>query len=745
MLLSKTYPSVNAVIAAMTALQHHAKQSRQRRLVVLSGERAWSVEIAQQFCVLQPFAENFLWVSDQLPVKQNGIEAQQAKKFLGQELALLVFDAWAGLDPNALAALTGTIVAGGLLILLIPAKRDWPNYHDPDYQRILVHGYQLGDIKGRLVKQLLASIETAQSSLWVQQGQPVPVVSEKVIHADVAAVNDGFCVTEDQAKAVVAIKRVLTGRNRRPLVIKADRGRGKSSALGIASAELMQQSLCHIVVTAPRVDAVQAVFERAAQCMTVDPATELSLRYQHANTDHSSLRFIAVDELLRYHYNIDLLLVDEAAAIPAVMLEQLLSRYPRIVFSTTVHGYEGTGRGFDLRFKNTLDQLAPQWKTLLLTTPIRWAENDPVERWLFDALLLDAVAEDIQADKVQVEKVQVEKVQTEKVQVNQCVIEKIARDQLITEPQTLRQIFGLLIAAHYQTTPADLRVLLDGPNIVVWVSRCQGQIIAAALVAQEGGFDADLALAIWRGERRPRGHLIPQTLAAHSGYQAAPKLRYQRIVRIAVHPQAQRQHVGGQLMAEIVAAAREHCDFIGSSFAASPDVMAFWRSVGCVPVKLGVSRDASSGCYSAVVLSALSSSATQLLATMSQRFAAQWPLSLANLYHRLETDLVADIFLSIDSAALAQLDQQDYVDIEAFAEGFRQYEMCWQPLWKLVCLELSRQSSPLQQQPTFKALLISRVLQQQSLEGTVKRFGYTGKKQLLADLRRAIKLLVAIA
>lgn len=56
--------------------------------------------------------------------------------------------------------------------------------------------------------------------------------------------------------------------------------------------------------------------------------------------------FMAPDALLASGARADWLVVDEAAAIPAPLLLQLVSRFPRILLTTTVQGYEGTGRGF---------------------------------------------------------------------------------------------------------------------------------------------------------------------------------------------------------------------------------------------------------------------------------------------------------------------------------------------------------------------------------------------------------------
>ena len=152
--------------------------------------------------------------------------------------------------------------------------------------------------------------------------------------------------------------RVVTGHRRRPVVLTSDRGRGKSAAFGIAAAQLIQAGREHILVTGPRMRAAQAVLDHARSLLPRER--------------HQAIGFRAPDELLRDSPHADVLLVDEAAAIPAPLLEGLLKRYSRIAFATTVHGYEGTGRGFAVRFNRSLDRYSNSWKQLTLAAPIRW-------------------------------------------------------------------------------------------------------------------------------------------------------------------------------------------------------------------------------------------------------------------------------------------------------------------------------------------------------------------------------------
>ena len=55
----------------------------------------------------------------------------------------------------------------------------------------------------------------------------------------------------------------------------------------------------------------------------------------------------------------ELLVVDEAAAIPITLVKQLLGPY-MVILSSTIHGYEGTGRSLSLKLISQLKGQARQ-------------------------------------------------------------------------------------------------------------------------------------------------------------------------------------------------------------------------------------------------------------------------------------------------------------------------------------------------------------------------------------------------
>ncbi|MDW2178689.1 tRNA(Met) cytidine acetyltransferase, partial [Vibrio sp. 1637] len=169
--------------------------------------------------------------------------------------------------------------------------------------------------------------------------------------------------------AVSLIEKVVNGHRKRPLVLTADRGRGKSSALGIACAQLLQHKPLRILLTAPSINAVEPVYQHAQRLLT----DAKQMKKDRLEVGYGYIQFIAPDELLSSLPECDLLLVDEAAAIPVPMLKQITEHYHRLVFSSTIHGYEGCGRGFTLKFIEWLQQQRSGMKTYHMQQPIRWS------------------------------------------------------------------------------------------------------------------------------------------------------------------------------------------------------------------------------------------------------------------------------------------------------------------------------------------------------------------------------------
>jgi len=681
---------------------------RHRCVLLLAGPREAAVDQAHSLVTALQYRD-VRWYSDSAPPGISPLGSDTALQLLGGEIDALVFDAWAGFDPDAFGVLTGCIRAGGLLILLAPRLDDWSAYADPQHARITVAPYPPEQVKGRFLGRL-ARVIADEASLMLADDMHLVRQPPSTAGPDSAGeAPSGPCKTRDQQQAVAALLKVATGHRRRPVVLVSDRGRGKSAAFGIVAAQLAGQGRERILLTAARADAVAAVFEQAER---IRPGAR---RYLH---------FMAPDELAENPPEADLLLVDEAAAIPVPILKKLLRRYPRIAFASTVHGYEGTGRGFTLRFSTMLDALSNSWKMLSLKTPIRWAPDDPLERLVFRMLALDAEPADSASFGGAGRPEDFE-------------LSRLDRDALAADERTLAELFGLLVQAHYRTRPLDLRHLLDGPNLSVYVMRAAGHVAATALVAAEGGFDRKTAEAIWAGNSRPHGHLLPETLAAHTGLKQAPLLRCGRIMRVAVHPDLQRRGLGGHMLRAIVAQlSSQDCDFVGTSFGATPGLITFWRTLGWLPVRLSIQKGASSGTHSAVMLQPLSDAGRALTAQARQRFFAQFPHQLCDSLRDLEPALVA-VLLAQGGDWAPELDDADRLDLQAFAREQRLAEVSIGSLWRLALRALMRGNSGCLDEKEL-AILVARVLQRHTWSEVARVAGCSGRKQALQRLRAAV-------
>ena len=666
----------------------------ERRLLLLTGSQNQCQQQAQQL-----WMSGGLWLGDGPELYARAM--QHTMPWLGQEYPLVILNGFSGLSPDMLGAVGGAVRAGGLLILLMPPLAEWATFADPDYQRYVSQPEELFRCHPHFL-QRLQRLLVANGSVWhwdLISGQRFTPLPEWCATAWSLPPDDAGCLSVEQRQVYSAVKACAQADNAYPLVVMADRGRGKSSALGLAARQLLLQGK-RIVVTAPSQQSVSTLLQTAGE--------------------HPAISFFSPEALLEHPQPADLLLVDEAAAIPAALLRQLQQRYQRVVYATTIHGYEGSGHGFELRMCRWLAKQYPHWQSLTLSTPLRWSEADPLEPLLDQILLLDADA--------------VEPV----LPLPSLSAEKISAAELLQNESLLRQLFGLLILAHYQTSPTDLRLLLDSPDLDIWIWRDEQRLYGVALLVQEGPIDAVLAEQIWAGRRRPRGHLLPQTLLTHCGYREAAYYRFMRVMRIAIHPACQHLGLGSQCISALTAYYRDHADFLGCSFAATPEVLRFWRKQGWQAVRLGLSKDMATGCHAAVLLTGLQPESEAQLVFWQQQFQQQLPVWLAHLLSELSCDIILPL---LQSSHAMSLTQQELADLTAFSDHHRSADHCWPAVLRLMQVSAEKLS---QLPQTQSSILIQRFWQGKSWGWLAQQHQLTGQKAVIQQLRLAVKKLLSL-
>ncbi len=736
-------------LQALELLMPVLQLQRWRLPILVQGQQVRCRELAGNLSrlLLHPLAHTdgaVLWVAHNPPSGAWVLPPGKANHELGREAGVVVVDLFDGLAVDTLAAVAGLVRAGGALFLLAPPLSDWAGFDDPEYRRITVEPFGVTGVRRhfltRLARQLasdgrvlqlddsVAVLRLPDAALVAAGGPGLPQAGQDNQPDDPGFTDDLGCISAEQRAVVDAVLQVATGHRNRPLVVQADRGRGKSAALGLAAGVLLQAGK-RILVTAPRPETVDCLLHFAGSA--VDAAAP-----QYVSSPlRSSLQFIAPDLLTQTLPDADLLLVDEAAAIAPALLQVWLQHYSRVVFATTVQGYEGTGRGFAIRFAQTLDRLTPGWKRLELKSPVRWGEHDPLETLLDDLLLLSACAE---ADCPAADRSGVDAISP--------LLEELT-PQLGTLPEVdLRALFGLLVSAHYRTRPSDLRTLLDGPNLRTFVLRHQGVIAAVMLVADEGCLPADLAQAILAGQRRPHGHALPQSLAVHLNVADALQTRSWRVVRIAVHSQARRQGLGRQCLEQLQRQAQsENVPLLGSLFAASDDVLAFWQDCGFTVVRVGLTPEATSGAYPVLVVRAVDETGRVQVRQARRRFEQTFLPGLPDAHPQLPAVLVLSAWGQAQFPPLMIPDQDDMLDLQHFLAGHKTFENAASALWKHLLWRLADGPLPATLDQTDSTLLVGKILQKQPWPALVKITGLSGSKMAREKLRLAVKKLAWLA
>ncbi len=591
---------------------------------------------------------------------------EESERYLGTTFQALVLDLSNDLKPNDVGRLVGIVEGGGIIVLQTPPWDEWDSKLTLFKESLLVPGYDeprhifIGWFKEKLLKHSRNIFVYDADRDEILGGEPfkappresrrIEIPEKRIFPVDVYR----LALTQDQVEVVKSMEWLFEKPqkgSRKVIVVTADRGRGKSCAVGLGLVGLAKElgkvkHRVRIIVTAPSLSNVQSLMELALRA-----AEKAGLRPRPIKREGMIMEIQGEKFSIEYwepyqvtRLQADIVAVDEASGIHVPLLHRIWRSHRRLVFAATIHGYEGAGRGFSVRFLSTIKKDSnTQLRTLEMREPIRYSLDDPIEAWLFDVLLLDA------------EPARLDKVDLEDIEAKNLEYLKLDPKWLFSREgeETLRQLFGIYVLAHYRNEPDDLGMLADAPHHSIRVARTRRgkKIVSAAQVAEEGGLDDAMIERLLKGEKIP-GNIIPDRLLKHSRIREFGRMKGWRIVRIATHPEVQGRGVGSWLLSRLYEESIERgYDWLGSGFGVNEKLLKFWLANGFFAVHLSPDRNPVSGEYTTLVIKPIEDVCREAVSTALREFKLKLLHSLYDTYSDLETE-IAIMLLSQDGGIL---------------------------------------------------------------------------------------------
>ncbi|TRM63648.1 GNAT acetyltransferase 2-domain-containing protein [Schizophyllum amplum] len=552
---------------------------------------------------------------------------KESHKILGNTYGMCVLQDFEAITPNLLARTIETVEGGGLVVLLLKTMSSLRQLYNMTMD---VHArYRTAShdaVSPRFNERFILSLGSCDDCLFlddelnvlpISRGKdiapveanelPKPQTSElKELAESLADTKPADALvplarTVDQAQAILTFIDAISSKTLSSTVsLTASRGRGKSAALGLSIAAALSFGYSNIFVTSPTPENLKTLFEFIFKGMDA-LGYEEHLDYdimQSTNPDWGKA-IVRVNVFKGHRQTIqyiqpedahvlgqaELVIIDEAAAIPLPLVRNLIGPY-LVFLASTINGYEGTGRSLSLKLiqqlrestrstpsgpPNTVskDDAAPaptkkkaaaapapvktrSLREVKLTTPIRYGTGDKIERWLNQLLCLDCTSS---APSAAAQAQGTPHPST-------CPLFRVSRDTLFSyHPASelfLQRMMSLYVSSHYKNQPNDLQLLSDAPAHELFVllppikddERYLPEPIVVIQVALEGGVRRGVgqeelrrgAVAGEGGEGDDRnwrsgGDLIPWIVS--SQFQEAGfgrRLSGARIVRIAVSP-----------------------------------------------------------------------------------------------------------------------------------------------------------------------------------------------------------------
>ncbi|XP_059612359.1 RNA cytidine acetyltransferase isoform X2 [Phlebotomus argentipes] len=615
---------------------------------------------------------------------------------LGRTYGVCVLQDFEALTPNLLARTIETVEGGGLIILLLKNMSSLKQLYTMSmdvHKRYRTEAHR--DVTCRFNERLILSLADCRRCLLMNDDLTVLPFSSKT--ADVAPVdvssislssNDEalaelkeslsdtppagplvkLCKTYDQAKAVAQFIDALAEKQLKPPTsLTASRGRGKSAAMGLAISAAIAFGYVNVYVTSPHPENLITLFEFVLKGFD-------ALEYQE-HLDYTIIRstnpefkkaIIRINitrntrQTIQYVSPIDshlvsvadLLVIDEAAAIPLPIVKKMLGQY-LVFMASTINGYEGTGRSLSLKLISQLQKDSNAPPPIKLEESIRYRPGDEVESWLTSLLCLDATV--------------VPSLNSGCPTPESCELYYIDRDALFSYHKAaeafLQRIVSIYVSSHYKNSPNDIQMMSDAPAHHLFcllgpISKKDAlpEVLVVVQVCLEGEISvATVQDSMARG-KKAAGDLIPWIVSEQYNDVNFPKLAGARIVRIATHPNYQRMGYGKRalkllknyyegkfvslsedqeeydeedngiekvddegLLKETIAPKKklptllkrlserrpETLDYIGTSYGLTLDLLRFWKKFRFVPVYLSQKENDLTGEHSCIMISPL--------------------------------------------------------------------------------------------------------------------------------------------
>ncbi|KAF2739338.1 N-acetyltransferas-like protein [Polyplosphaeria fusca] len=534
---------------------------------------------------------------------------KETEKILGNTYGMCILQDFEAITPNLLARTIETVEGGGLVLLLLKGMNSLKQLFTLSmdiHSRYRTEAHS--DVVARFNERFILSLGKCDSCLVVDdelnvlpisggkhvkplpppnsesEGKP-PKAKEleeiKESLSDSPPVGDlvKLAKTVDQAKALLTFVEAIAEKTlRNTVTLTAGRGRGKSAALGVAVAAAIAHGYSNIFITSPSPENLKTLFEFVFkgfdslgymdhQDYTIMQSTNpdfnkaivrVNVHRQHRQT----IQYIQPQDAYTLG-QAELLVIDEAAAIPLPLVRKLMGPY-LVFMASTINGYEGTGRSLSLKL---IQQLREQsrgriangdgvvdrstgkeakdgtetsiagrsLREITLSEPIRYAQGDAVERWLNDLLCLDAT---LPRSKLNTQGCP---------HPSECQLLQVNRDTLFSfnpaAEQFLQKMMALYVASHYKNSPNDLQLLSDAPAhqlfVLVPPVTAENKLpepLCVVQVALEGQISRESVLNSLSRGQRAGGDLIPWIVSQQFQDEKFAGLSGARVVRIATNP-----------------------------------------------------------------------------------------------------------------------------------------------------------------------------------------------------------------